>query len=525
MSEQQTTGITNADEMIETARAAGLTVDVKKTTGDGYIGYLVRIGYVVPEYAKGTALGQVIECDWLALNWYKSDRKGSRGKLLSARWNQLTGDRELKTLKRAAAHVDYMAKEAAEYAEQQAEEEAQQQRGAAPVVVEPEPVKAPEGLKVKRGDMVMVALRPTYAVQSPGDRVRAETVTEWQLMTVTGLTRDGAIRMVRDDRYGGAAYPVKFDGMLHATGAYKLLPASMWDLGRVLDAAKGHTYPKSTTPRCFESMEQARELLAGARLVRDGERVVARADIDAGRVVVEEQQPEERAAVERPGTPVAHLAADSALVRGLPLDMQPGAVSAPELPTGEAFEFAVKTARAAVPIMQRVTRPEAWCGYVIVRAPVGRYGVYSEDAWTEPTERPLLPWSAPVGERVAVVALDGTVTPWEALSAPVSAEERPGGVLVPVASVEPCESIQGAASGLLDDEERAAVLAERLTPCGERLALRVVQSMDERATVEERAFVVGLVATQLRAGARHSATRGGLVLRWEGVTTVVSLAA
>ena len=33
-----------------------------------------------------------------------------------------------------------------------------------------------------------------------------------------------------------------------------------------------------------------------------------------------------------------------------------------------------------------------------------------EDAWERPSENPLLPWSAPTGEVVATVAVDGTVT-------------------------------------------------------------------------------------------------------------------
>lgn len=79
------------------------------------------------------------------------------------------------------------------------------------------------------------------------------------------------------------------------------------------------------------------------------------------------------------------------------------------LPEGPEFEHAVKTARAAVPIMQRVVKPEFWCGHVIV-SKGDRFAVYRESAWERPSTPGLLPWSAPTGTPVALVALDGTVT-------------------------------------------------------------------------------------------------------------------
>ncbi|MFJ4902934.1 hypothetical protein [Streptomyces sp. NPDC088727] len=127
----------------------------------------------------------------------------------------------------------------------------------------------PAPAKARRGDMVMVELRPTYATQKPGDSVTSGHVSDFRLMTVRGLTRGGEIRTVSDDRWGSGDYQgreERFEGMLHRTGAYSLLPASMWNLGEALEIARKHTYPKSTTPRGFESMEAARTALAPARL-------------------------------------------------------------------------------------------------------------------------------------------------------------------------------------------------------------------------------------------------------------------
>lgn len=328
MNEQpQTTGIPNADSIIETARAAGLTVDVTVNEGAGYTGYSVRIGYVVQDYAKGTALELAIGGDWLSMGWYRSSRKGARGKLLSATWRQFTGSHELRTLKRAAAHVEYMAMEQKRAVAEQREREEQQQEAA---------------------DL--------------GRRF---------LATLDSITRTGNSASLADL-------------MLHAV-------------------------------KTLQSLEL-------------------------------------RLAV-------------------------PGEVSA--------------EVRALVKGALGVTRLEEL-------ARLGRL----------------------VADRLEVEAQRQ-----EAVSASVSAEERPGVGAVPVAAVGPCESTQGVPSGLLDDEERAAAEAELLVPRGERLALRVVHGMDDRRSVEERAFVVGVVACQLRAGARSSRSDGALVLRCGGETTVVELAA
>ncbi len=122
-------------------------------------------------------------------------------------------------------------------------------------------------VKARRGDLVMVELRPSYTLGSTYTRV--EQVTEYQLMTVRNLTRAGEIKMVSDDRWGDGdyqGYSQKFEGMLYRTGRYWLLPARNWDVAKALEIARAHTYPKSTQPMCWKSLEAAREALRPTRL-------------------------------------------------------------------------------------------------------------------------------------------------------------------------------------------------------------------------------------------------------------------
>lgn len=117
-------------------------------------------------------------------------------------------------------------------------------------------------IKARRGDLVMVELRSTYTTSS---YKREEQPLAYRLMVVTNLFRDGRIKMVRDARYGSDSYAQKFDGMLYRTGRYFLLPAADWDTEKAQRIAADHTYPNSTTPRDFPSLDAARKALAPAR--------------------------------------------------------------------------------------------------------------------------------------------------------------------------------------------------------------------------------------------------------------------
>lgn len=114
-------------------------------------------------------------------------------------------------------------------------------------------------VRARRSDLVMVEMRPSdgrgHVVEKP----------EFKLMTVSNLTRDGQIKMVRDDRWGEQGTPQQFDGMLYRTGRFWLLPAADWDVSEAQRIAREHTYPNSTTPMCWRSLESAREALRPAR--------------------------------------------------------------------------------------------------------------------------------------------------------------------------------------------------------------------------------------------------------------------
>ena len=78
------------------------------------------------------------------------------------------------------------------------------------------------------------------------------------------------------------------------------------------------------------------------------------------------------------------------------------------------FDRAVETARQGLPVKASIVAPEYMDGYKIVRRenPDGTttFHAFDEDAWENPAENPLLPWTAPTGEVVATVAVDGSLS-------------------------------------------------------------------------------------------------------------------
>lgn len=125
-------------------------------------------------------------------------------------------------------------------------------------------------IKIRRGDLVAIEIRSTYAQQSPGENVRTEIIEQIKIYTVTNLTRAGEIAKVKDIRYGEDGYALPLNRILHRTGRWWLLPQTGWDTARVKELVQQHTYPNSDYPRPFPSLDAAREWLHPARLMASG---------------------------------------------------------------------------------------------------------------------------------------------------------------------------------------------------------------------------------------------------------------
>lgn len=96
----------------------------------------------------------------------------------------------------------------------------------------------------------------------------------------------------------------------------------------------------------------------------------------------------------------------------LAIDSLPATTSTDLLPawTQSRMDRAITIARDALAIDRTIVKEECLSEMVIVVTADSLLSVYGANAWTRPTEQPMLPWSAPLGTPVATVSLTGEVT-------------------------------------------------------------------------------------------------------------------
>ncbi|MET9073911.1 hypothetical protein ABZX95_17425 [Streptomyces sp. NPDC004232] len=114
--------------------------------------------------------------------------------------------------------------------------------------------------RTRRGDLAVI--ERTHVTHSTATG-RTET-TEYTVMVVCSVTRDGRAKAVRDDRYPSdghnVAYPQPLDRMLGLRNVLIVSKADI-DVPAAIATARAHTYPDSTTPRAYESLDAVRDAL------------------------------------------------------------------------------------------------------------------------------------------------------------------------------------------------------------------------------------------------------------------------
>jgi hypothetical protein len=92
----------------------------------------------------------------------------------------------------------------------------------------------------------------------------ATSRTEYTVMTVCSVTRDGRAKAVRDDRYPSdghtVSYPQPLERMLGLRNIL-IVPKTDIDVPAAIATARAHTYPNSTTPRAYDSLDEVRAAL------------------------------------------------------------------------------------------------------------------------------------------------------------------------------------------------------------------------------------------------------------------------
>lgn len=114
--------------------------------------------------------------------------------------------------------------------------------------------------RTRRGDLAIVE-RVNISHSTSG---RTET-TEYAVMVVSNLTRDGRIKAVRDPRWGDDAYPQPLDRMIGFRRIHTVPQADI-DVAAATATARAHVFPGSTTPRPYDSLDEVRAALSPHRI-------------------------------------------------------------------------------------------------------------------------------------------------------------------------------------------------------------------------------------------------------------------
>ena len=83
-------------------------------------------------------------------------------------------------------------------------------------------------------------------------------------MTVCSVTREGRAKAVRDDRYPGDGHNVPHPQPLDQMPAFRnilIVPKTDIDVDAAIATARAHTFPDSTTPRPYGSLDDVRAAL------------------------------------------------------------------------------------------------------------------------------------------------------------------------------------------------------------------------------------------------------------------------
>lgn len=113
--------------------------------------------------------------------------------------------------------------------------------------------------RTHRGDLAIVERR--RVTQSTTSRTEE---TDFTVMVVCSVTREGRTKAVRDDRHPSDGHNIPHAQPLdrmHGLRNVLIVPKADIDVLAAIATARAHTWPDSTTPRAYESLDAVREAL------------------------------------------------------------------------------------------------------------------------------------------------------------------------------------------------------------------------------------------------------------------------
>jgi hypothetical protein len=113
--------------------------------------------------------------------------------------------------------------------------------------------------RARRGDIAVLERRRKAADINVSDQPEREDA-EYTVTVVASVTREGAVKAIRDLRWNDEAEPRPLGRIAGLEKVY-VLPQAQVDMAAALAAARAHTSPGSDDPRPFSSMDDVRAAL------------------------------------------------------------------------------------------------------------------------------------------------------------------------------------------------------------------------------------------------------------------------
>jgi hypothetical protein len=549
------TGINDADEVIAKALDAGLTVKIDTKTDT----VQVRVSVPVPSAFDGNALGLTYRSESLLVVWYISKGQRSRARRIMSEWQTLGKTAKRLSMRTILARVEGMRSDAARLA-RRAEEREQAEAAAKAIEVEDVEYRVYVGVlrdeakEMRSVATVREALANHARLGHTAERLEDGTIHvgySWFVPQRPAVeaprdTEAEIVHTVRNSRHLG------------------MILARAREDGKPLDFGRFVTYHAyRMTERDIESVDWAE---VRAALLADPEHTFA--DQYRQEILDADGRPSYMRPTLIDGEQARRITEHH---RTTSVEHQPGGVievtSAPTNVVGERTVLLTPVAEEAAPVEEEwcsgcnTDHAPAECGYrpvaeeiaeslsdnmsLCLREAYGREGNWTpgkdgtrwalvsrglvERVWVPKACGNDVEWVNPTDESEASrthylrgwrLTDMGRAVARGAVNAPESASQ------MTARAVEPSHTLECQEGDLEAGERAATERAERLVPKGTgSLALRQVSAGRDESVIVERDYVVGVVASELRGGARYTGNDVELVLRGREMTLVVTLAA
>lgn len=109
--------------------------------------------------------------------------------------------------------------------------------------------------RTRRGDLAVIE-----RVIVSHSRTDLTEITEYAVVLVSNITREGRVKAIKDPRWSDDGYAQPLDRIVGFRRIY-IVPQTDIDVAAAIATARSHVYPGHNTPRSYDSLDEVRTAL------------------------------------------------------------------------------------------------------------------------------------------------------------------------------------------------------------------------------------------------------------------------